>query len=235
MKNTLFIFITCLCTVFSLKSQDSLKKLKLGADFSIGNNALGRRNILPNITLSKGRHSIFLGPAFIFGMEYNPFPPQYGVQAGYQFYPNGTKHRFNLFFEYDFNCVNANFKFYYDAPALHELTTRSINVSSVDNYMGFGFRLNIFKWLYLKTMVGVGIIYYMQSFKDTYNDGTVENYSTGSPHVGNFYPFNGQLAGYYYNYYYTQGDKHFVGIIKAGLGCNIYAFKKKNKQPQLSK
>jgi hypothetical protein len=83
----LFIFVG----LISLQGQDSLTKLQLGFDFSIGNNAIGRGNIYPSITLTKGKHLAFVGPAFIYGMYYNPYPPAYGLQAGYQIYPNGKK------------------------------------------------------------------------------------------------------------------------------------------------
>ena len=225
MKKLFFIL-----SIFALglKGQDSLKKLQIGLDFGIGKNAIGRGNIYPSITLSKGNHVIFGGPAFIFGMDYNPYPPSYGVQAGYQFFPNGRNKRFNLFFEYDFNYVKANFIYKYAPKYSSSLVEADIELKSLDNYLGFGFRLKIYKGLYLKTNVGAGLIYYGEKIVMKYNDGTVhvEEY-LNRIYGGHFQPFfyNSLNQQYYGGVYSTR----FVGIFKATLGCDIYSFKKKKK------
>ena len=223
-----FVFILiCVFFLFNIKGQDSLKRTSIGIDFSIGNNALGRENILPSITLSKGNHLAFVGPAFIYNMPYNPYPPQYGVQAGYQFYPNGTMNRFNLFFEYDFNYVNANFIRKFNGSYPESVVRKDISILSIDNYLGFGFRLKIFKGLYFKSNIGIGAIYYLESVSETHNNGEVYQYEYKYPFVvGKINPFNSMYSSYYTPFYQNE-YKRFVGLFKVGLGCDLYSFKNK--------
>ena len=211
--------------IFNLKSQDSLKTFQIGFDLGLGNNALGRGNIYPALTLSKGKHVAFAGPAFIYGIYYNPYPPSYGVQMGYQFYPNGRNNRFNLFFEYDFNYVRSQFHFGYYSTNQTALKKQGILLSSVDNYLGFGFRLNLSKGLYFKTNLGVGLIYYGEKYHEEYNDGTVKNYSSGNQfYFGNFYPFSARYTSYFGTEHYY--DNRFVGIVKVSIGSDFHSFKK---------
>lgn len=224
MKNIIFSLTTVFISLFSLKAQDSLNKLQIGFDFLIGNNALGRENIYPSITLSKAKHTAFIGPAFIYGLYYNPYAPSFGLQAGYQYYPNGKKNRFNLFFEYDFNWVKAKFQINHYSWNQTGLKKRNIEISSLDNYLGFGFRLNIIKGLYLKTNLGLGLIFYRESTKDELYDGTIIAYNdTGKLFAGKFYPFTSQYIGYEL---YPWRQNQLIGIFKIGLGWDLYSFKK---------
>lgn len=225
MRKVLFITIIALSTC-SLIGQDSLKKVTIGVDFNMGNNALGRRNIYPSIVLSKGKHSLFFGPSFIYGIPYRLYAPIYGVQAGYMFYPNGHHKRFNLFFEYDFNYTKAKFEFNYYSSSPSGLKKRIIDLISIDSYVGFGFRANLFKGLYLKTNVGVGLIFYSENVIDEFNDGKIYK-SDFDPTIygGNFYPYN--FTNQYYYPYYSYSKK-FVGLFKIGLGYD-FSLKRKKK------
>ncbi len=224
MKKLLFATIFALSTC-NLISQDSLKKISVGIDFNVGNNALGRKNIYPSIVLSKGKHSLFLGPSFIYGIPYRLYAPTYGVQAGYMFYPNGHHKRFNLFFEYDFNYTKAKFEFNYYTSSQSRIKKRIIDLISIDSYVGFGFRANIFKGLYLKTNVGVGLIFYSENVTNEFYNGEIyKSNIQPSIHAGNFYPYNyaTQYFAPYYNY-----DKQFIGLFKFGLGYDFYLKRKK--------
>ncbi|MEO6306000.1 MAG: hypothetical protein ABIP51_22830 [Bacteroidia bacterium] len=225
MKKIIFILLLFTSIIY-LKGQDSLNKLQLGVDLALGNNAIGKGNILPSITISKGKHVVFAGPTFIYGLTSNPYRPIYGLQAGYQFYPNGRKNRCNLFFEYDFNYMKARFQQDYYSNNSTGLKKRITEFSSLDNYLGFGFRLNIIKGLYFKTAVGLGIVIYDQSFKEEYYDGTSRSYSYGqSVYFGKFPPY--YLRPFYDEYYFNYSQ--IIGIFKIGLGWDLYSFKKNTK------
>lgn len=224
MKKILFVTIIAFLNS-TLISQDSLKKVSFGVDFTIGNNAIGRKNIYPSVVLSKGKHSLFIGPSFIYGTEYRLYAPIYGFQAGYLFYPNGHHKRFNLFFEYDFNYTKAKFEFQYYSSSASGLKKQNITLTSIDNYGGFGFRMNVFKGLYFKTNVAVGLIFYSENVTNEFYNGIIyKSNIQPSLQVGNFYPFDYRNS-YYYNYY---GNKHFIGLFKIGLGYD-FSLKKKKK------
>ncbi len=157
------IFSLLLATgIFHLKAQDSLKKLQIGLDYTMGNTTIGKGNIFTSIVIGKGKHVAFLGPAFIYGLPHNPYRPIYGIQAGHQVYPNGRDNRFNLFFEYDFNFMKFKLTqnyYSYNSSGVKNVTTE---FSSLDNYLGFGFRLNLIEGLYFKTNVGLGAVIHHQ-------------------------------------------------------------------------
>lgn len=226
MKKLFFAFTVILLSTYNVVCQDSLKKITIGVDFNIGNNALGRKNIYPSIVLSKGKHSLFFGPSFIYGIPYRMYAPIYGLQAGYLFYPNGHHKRLNLFFEYDFNYTKAKFEFNYYSSSPSGLKKRNITLTSIDSYVGFGFRANIFKGLYLKTNVGVGLIFYSENVTNEFYNGNIYK-SNLQPevHVGNFYPFN--YSNQYFAPYYSY-NKQFIGLFKIGVGYD-FSLKRKKK------
>ena len=224
MKKIILVFTGLLLSTFTILSQDSIKKHSIGVDFNIGNNALGRKNIYPSIVLSKGKHSFFIGPSFIYGSQYRLYAPIHGLQAGYLFYPNGHQKRFNLFFEYDFNYTKVNVDFKYYLSSQNGLKKRSIELMSIDNYIGFGFRTNIFKGLYIKTNASVGMIFYSENVEDEFYNGTVSK-SNMNPrfYVGNYYPY--RYGGSGYPYYFNR--KYFIGLFKIGIGYDIHIKKSK--------
>ncbi len=227
MKKIIINLLIITTSVINLKGQDSLNKLQLGIDFAIGNNAIGKGNILPTITLSKGKHVVFMGPTFIYGLAFNPYRPIYGVQAGYQIYPNGRRNRFNLFFEYDFNYMKGKFQKDYYSYYSKGIKKSTTVFSSLDNYLGFGFRLNLIKSFYFKTNVGLGVIVYDQNTTEEYYDGTTKNYNYGQQiFIGKFPSYF--FAPFFNEYYFNYGQ--MVGIFKMGIGCDLCSFKKKTKR-----
>lgn len=196
-----------LCAVFgSVYGQDSAKTFQLGLDISLGYNNTGRGNFLPAVTVSGNRHGVFAGPLLINNADPVQRGPLFGIQAGYQFYPNGRQKTFNLFFEYDFNFLDG--KIVDTAPAMITnpyggVKTRTIGFFSLFNYFSYGFRLNILKGLYLKTNVGLGLGWSGEEFKYEYWSGNVSGDFRMPP-------------------YFTTG-----WLIKGGLGYDFLAVKKK--------
>lgn len=229
MKKNLLL-IACLCCILNLKSQDSLNKAKIGLDFSMGNNACGRANILPSITFTKAKHTVFAGPAFVYGMEINPYPPAYGIQVGYQFFPNGQKNRFNLFFEYDLYYIKKTHEFskYISSPPT--FIERSVTITSLDNYLSFGFKFNINSAIYLHTNVGLGVIWYKETVNDEYSNGKVNNYNySNGVRVWKFHPYSEQNSWYNYDIAWNPNPPKLIGIFKLGLGFDVCALAKKRK------
>ena len=208
--------IPILFSCLNLKSQDSLNRVKLGLDFSVGNNALGRDLLLPSVTIGNNKHTIYLGLIYNVGAKENQYPlnnsypSAYALQAGYLFYPNGSKNRFNLFFVYDFNYLNASFKFTYPAGTSTQIKNKTIKLTSIENYLGFGFKFNICKWLFLKTTVGLGVIYYGEKINQTSFSGSKTSYEYKSQFfAGNVYPYFDWHQSSSYNSHYDN-QKHFI-------------------------
>lgn len=106
-----------------------------------------------------------------------------------------------------------------------DLKTKNIEVTSIDNYLGFGFRLNIYKGLFFKTNLGIGLVLYGEKNKEEFNNGSSSNYNKPlTANVGKFYPFYSRNS-YYDKYALNSGQ--LIGIFKAGFGWDLYTFKKK--------
>lgn len=156
------ILLTLLTIALSVYGQDTTKTLKTGLDFSSSTTYSGTGSYLPSVTMSKDKHCVFLGPMFV--PLYNYSPIALGVQTGYQFYPNGKQRRFNLYFEYDFSFLkNKHSEEIMSNPTSQPyggLKTYTIRVSTLENNLSFGFRLNFLKLLYFQTNVGKGFGWY---------------------------------------------------------------------------
>jgi hypothetical protein len=211
-KVGLIIFCLHVCITSAL-CQDSLKKLYLGIDYAMGNTAIGKRNIYPSLTLSKGKHSVFAGPNFLYPYNFNSYRPIYGVQAGYQFYPNGRNKRFDLFFEYNFSYVKGSV--IDQSWSQSGQYRRGIEIEALDSYLGFGFKANITKRFYFHSSVGLGGMYYGQ--KNTYK------YFSGSEYTEEldkrFYYGNWSPYSWYYNYYPSVS---LIGIVKIGIAYDLF-------------
>jgi hypothetical protein len=170
------ILVTFCSILSSVYGQDSTKKIQLGIDVSWGINIIGTGNYFPGITLSGNKHCVFAGPMIVYYADPGQRSPLIGLQAGYQVYPNGRKNRFNLFFEYDFNYLNAKITNEFSGPNSNPnggVKRRTIAFYSLCNYLSYGFRLNIFKGLYFKTNGGVGLGWSQKDFIYEYWNGSV--------------------------------------------------------------
>jgi hypothetical protein len=213
-------------------------RTKIGVDYSMGNNALGRANILPSVTLSHKKHAIFAGPTFVYGIAYNIYTPCYGIQAGYQFFPNGQSNRFNLFFEYDMNLFKKQFKWEYYPWNNNSIIKRSLILTSFDNYLSFGFKWNITKAISFHTNVGLGLVYYKTQDSQESKNGSIWNEEYDHLHIWRvslFPTYTYECATcdntIYNDIAYYPNPTRLVGIFKAGVTFNIYSFKKhKNEQ-----
>jgi hypothetical protein len=202
------------------KAQHTTTKTQIGLDISMGNNAIFRQNILPSITLSKNKHVFFAGPGFYYNLPYNEYVPAYGAQAGYQFYPNGQTNRFNLFFEYDISYVSKTYRYNYYSGFYPnaELVKKAAKIRSFDNYLGFGFKLNIDKVFYLHTNVGFGVLMYREDSHLEFSNGSTYDYSDGT---GIYYGRVSRFHSMWGSYTEVLHDRQLIGIFKVGLGINV--------------
>jgi hypothetical protein len=197
-----------LLSALALQAQDSLKKRFIGLDLAGARHASFRSAFYPSLTFTAGKHILFAGPALNY-LGAGQTQPMYGVQAGYQFFPNDNNKRVNLLFELNTIYVkgrfNEKFTNYGDfvAPVSGE---RSINMVSLDNYFSFGFRLNFLKRFYLKTTYGLSIGFYKTEYTYTYANGEVYGAS------GNLYPKNLSLSN---------------RMFKMSIGCDLIRLHKK--------
>lgn len=213
MKKIVLLIVCLHIFVTHVWSQDSLKKIKIGLDFSMSNTAIGKANINPSVTFSKGKHFIFAGPYFLYPYYFNPYRPIYGVQTGYQFYPNGSCNKFNLFFEYNFSFVKGSV---IDQEWSHAgLSRRGIEIESLDNYLGFGFKANITTHLYFHSSVGLGVIYYGQitTYKNSFSGVETEVL------YKELYLLNKTPYATYNNYFRSNS---FIGIVKLGIAYDLF-------------
>jgi hypothetical protein len=166
------IFLT-LMSLLKLNAQDTLKKIQIGLEFSYARPSLFKDAVFPSITLSSAKHGVFAGPCVVYyNDEY--LRPLWGAQAGYRLFPNGRDKRFDLFFEYNFNLVKGTLKdkFTVGYPEANRTAVlRTINLVSVDNYFGFGFRWNILKDFYIASNVGFNVGLYKQDYTYEYQNG----------------------------------------------------------------
>lgn len=169
----LLILLTALSANAAM-AQDSIKKRSyLGIELSYQNPRIFKDGFLPALTFSQGKHQIYAGPQL---MYLNTAPQAiWGAQAGYRFFPNGSTNRFNLFFDYNFSFLKGsiteehlNNHSYWEFPK-----TRTTQLLSLDNYLGFGFQLKILKNLYASTAIGVGVGFYKEEYTYTYSNNAV--------------------------------------------------------------
>jgi hypothetical protein len=163
MKNNLYLKMVLLVLGSTLMAQESDPKFKVGIGCFYARASTTGQSVLPTITLTRGKHVFFAGPALYYLNDENPRPLT-GANLGYQFFPNGRQNRFNLFLEYDFTYMEGTTR---EKPSYNWYSASSYKIHIVDisNYLGFGFRLNIIKNLYLNAGAGVGIL---PLYKDEY-------------------------------------------------------------------
>ena len=117
-----------------------------------------RMAALFNITINKKHKQIFsIGPSYNYAVREN-----YGVQAGYKYFP--LKHfrkRLNFFGEYDFNY----FQFEYSNPSY----VNKVRHYYYQNFIGLGYRLNIASLLYLDNIFSCGVTREVRIY-DYYSD-----------------------------------------------------------------
>jgi hypothetical protein len=196
----------------SAYGQDTIKIRQLGFDYSVGINYFASWNSLPSITYSTSKHSVFAGPIIVNLNSldegyYENFTPSIAIHTGYQFYPYGRRRRFNLFFEYNFLYLKTKTIVHdYERQPIQMwggIKTKTIDLFSLENYLCYGFRLNISKGLYFQTNVGTGFGWYRYREAQKYWDG---QYGAG------------QSKPYFWK---------FSNIFKIGLGFDFSILKKK--------
>jgi hypothetical protein len=215
-------------TVGICKGQNQTPATQIGLDISMGNNAVFRQNILPSITLSKNKHVFLAGPGFYYNLPYNEYISAYGAQAGYQFYPNGRNNRFNLFFEYDVSFIKKayTYNYYTGHYPNSQLIKKTAVVTALDNYIGFGFKVNLDKVFYLHTNVGLGVLMYREDAHLEFSDGSTYDYSDGT---GFYYGRVSRFHSMWGSYTEVLHDRQLIGIFKVGLGINICSLSGKDK------
>jgi hypothetical protein len=157
--------IVCILIGASLYAQtDSLKsvsrKLKYGVNVSYNLTPYIYEALTPSLVMIKERHSFLIGPRVFISRS----SPHYkwtrlGLEYTYKIFPNPTSRRFNFYFLFDFDIVmyrskeNVDYYLY----SVHYVGTRTSTRYSITNNIGYGFKMTIFKGLYLNHSIGAGI------------------------------------------------------------------------------
>jgi len=192
----------------SAKSQDSLSRAKFGMEISLARTKFNFECIYPSFVFAKGKHLVFAGPG-IYYVSPDQMTPFAGVQAGYQFFPNGKAKRFNSFFEFDFNFMKGTLRDKYSINFNYPyggVSDRATDFVSIDNYLSFGFSLRMMKYFYLKPVFGLGVGLYKEDYTyHFYNNQVLSG--------------QGNLA-----FRYPLG---LNSIAKLTFGCNLVSLRKK--------
>ena len=204
--------------VFSLTqesySQDTTKTWLLGVCGHIAYNNIGDGNIQPSMVANYGKNTYFIGPLLANNVDPAQKNSLLGLQAGYQFYPNGKGKVFSFFFQYEMNLLSSKFVsdaadfYWYSNNSISKYNgTRTTQVFDFSHYVSYGFNLHFLQQFYLSTSIGVGGGWYKKQF--TWNAQTGETFTSG----------NDQATFDYLD-----------GMFKVGLGYNFWKIKKGPKK-----
>jgi hypothetical protein len=207
MKLLIFTIATSLFSVPLLKGQDTLKRVYVGVDLAcVRPDVFKKDGFFPSLTVSSGKHVVFAGPSLVYYDQYHP-RGLWGAQAGYRLFPNKHYKRFNLFFEYNVNFVKGKLIDNYRSFGwFNTESIRTINLVALDNYFGFGFRINLFKNLYLSSNIGFDLGFYKEEYSYEYPNGAKWG-SSGHLRLRNL----------------SDRNK----IFKIGIGYDLFRLKKK--------
>lgn len=183
----LSIFLTSLATL-SFAQKDTVTERQSGINItsSISGYAYGI-NLNPNFTYRLHRHVLSIGPSILLFQGYfdgdNVVAKLTGAQAVYQFYPNPKQNTINFFFQYD--CIYQHF------------VDKGISWKNVDNtleqYLGYGFKINFSRHLYLNQSMGLGLNY---SHRKTVFDSRFANTDKKYAELSGIFKFG---IGYQFN------------------------------------
>lgn len=119
-------------------SYNYLEDLKLHLLFS-----LSKKQSLADINVPRPQHEPFIGLELPLGSENIS---NFGLNAGYKFYPNKNKQNFDLFFLYLMQAGSR--KLYH---------TSTVNGFSLHNLIGYGFNIYFNNKIFLKHHIAAGI------------------------------------------------------------------------------
>ncbi len=136
------IFYLLLCTQGLVSGQqDRIKEIK--SEVAASYNYLEEINLHLTCNFALKRHEPFIG--FVFPVSSN-HTTNYGINAGYKFYPNKIKQVFDLYFIY---LMQANSRNLY--------SNSTITGFSLHNLLGYGFNIYFTDNLYLTQQIAAGV------------------------------------------------------------------------------
>lgn len=189
MKKTILILF--LFPVFYANAQDTTSSCRLGIISGISTLAAGMTGpaIHGGASFSSGKHEAYITAFFVNSV--NDIKGNYpGFGAGYHFYPNGANNRFSLLFSYDFEYFSAKPEIALTGPSNLPVAWGR-PVFEIENYLGFGFRLNILKNLFLTSSIGVGAGKVEERMYYRYSDGRINYWGTD---YNETFSLNGKLS-----------------------------------------
>lgn len=154
MKNILKVFL--LIPLSALGQKDSLEK---GFEFNalVANNGY-HLTFNPNFFVKKGKHVLGTGPVFTMlpnayteGENRTKFT---GYRLFYKLRPNPEGKRFSFYFRYDFILQTYKTLFY----------TYTFKDNRIENYLGYGFNLKLWKNLFITQHLGLGAHYMIRKY-----------------------------------------------------------------------
>jgi hypothetical protein len=153
---------------------------------------MGELLLSPSVTFQTPKHLLSLGPLFM--REKDPGARNGGVEFNYQYYPNTSKHRFNLYlladasyFRYHNSHVFQTSVFSYNNnPPTIDMDQVHVNWST--SYLkfgaGYGMRLKLTRWWYLYQHNSIGAIFSGSSSTSKYEKYPIYNRSYSSRLLG---------------------------------------------------
>ncbi len=166
---------------FEFEPDDTIKqKLKLGVSVSyllyINGTNSGNEFLIPSFTIYYKRSCFSLGPRLFVdgGAVFNIHDPAF--QFTYQINPFQEHKFFNFYFQYSFGFTREKDDWTY--LALNSPDTNYINVNAhemdvtIENMIGYGIKLSIYKGLFIYQNFGYGIIWERSKYKYEYPNFT---------------------------------------------------------------
>lgn len=207
----------------NVHSQDSAK-YTIGIEANLGKNALASYGLFPKVVISKGKHAVFAGLNFLYGIGYDDyFKPNTAIHAGYRFLPFGDSEILDVYIEYHLNFLRNKHFMQLQASKPTEINISEITITSIENYLVLGFKAKMSKRFYFNLGGGLGAVYYGEKINFECLNGNKGSYNYAPEwYLGSFYPY--PEIHKYNNYGYEKHPyKKFIGIFKIGLGLNIYS------------
>lgn len=201
---TILVLLT-LCNI--LIAQDSTQRFQLGVNGFYSYNGIGNNsNINASIVASYGRHSVNAGIILASGLDVLKAGYKPGFQFGYQFYPVRKQKIFNSFIAYDIDVINAKITNKYPTSIYidngYYKAMETINVLNIEQYIGYGLKINFLKRFYFTSNIGVGCGWHQKEFIYDCDDGQIRKSGANKPQ------------------FYAP-----TFICKAGLGFNFWPWK----------
>ncbi len=141
-KIIFYHFIIFLIVPSSLTGQNT-RINSIGTEASVSYNYLEDLKLHILFTLTKKQHEPFIGLEFPVSSDHIS---NYGLNAGYKFYPNKNRQNFDFFFIY---LMQAESRKLY--------STSTINGFSLHNLIGYGFNIYFNDKIFLKHHIAAGI------------------------------------------------------------------------------